>query len=136
MTRKNPGHSVGKSVRSARGELGDYATSYIAELRGRAADPMFSGTAEAKVCLRIADELEAKRLAWLAEEVSLQEAELITGYSAAQLRRLQRDGKLTLRRGELPRRPGCGTSARPTVASGGDGGGSLVDDILRRRRIS
>lgn len=108
-------------------ERRDFVLEFIDELRRRATDSIFGGSAEARVCARIANELEAKRAAYLEEEVSIAEAAEITGYDASSLRRWRAQGTISLCRRDLPRKPGHGVAAPVRRA---EGSGSIADEVL------
>jgi len=105
----------------------DFVASFIGELRQRAEDRQSEGSPAAAVYARVADELETRMRAWELEEVTLREAHAITGFSESQLRRLLADGKTTLRRGDLPRKPGHGVRRAPRLTGASP---SLAEDIL------
>jgi hypothetical protein len=111
----------------------DFVIEFIKELRKRASDPIFDGSAEAKVVSKIADELEANRVAYLSEKPPMAEAVKESGYSEVQLRRLRKEGKWSGLRADLPRRPRpASVRSGPQLMSGEHS--SLADRIIRRRR--
>jgi hypothetical protein len=87
--------------------LDGYVPDFITELRDRAAEfRRYGDEARAKMCEVHADELEARRATYLGEELSPGAAARESGFSTKHLRRLEGAGVITLRRGDLPRRPG------------------------------
>lgn len=110
----------------------DFVEKFIQHLRGRAADPLFGGSAEAKVASRIADELEAERVAYLNAAPPMAEAVKESGYSEVQLRRLKKEGKWSGLRKDLPRRPQRPTLPGPQRVSDGR---SLAERVVSRRRV-
>lgn len=105
----------------------DLVGDFIAELRRRASDAVFGGSAEARVCARLADELEARRAAYLDEELTVVEAAEITGYDESSLRRWRAAGTITLCRRDLPRKPGHGVQRAPRAVSQRP---SIADEVL------
>jgi hypothetical protein len=101
------------------GATADWLDEYIADLRRRAHEREREGAF-------------AVAHTYLFEQQELTTAEIVelTGYSDVQIRRMLRDGTITRRRGDLPRKPGHGV-ARPRLA-GADRAASLAEDILRR----
>jgi len=72
---------------------------------------------ESKICLKHADELEASLREWESEVLTVAQASEESGYSSGHLRSLIRSellpadrdgerGRIKIRRGDLPRRPG------------------------------
>jgi len=59
----------------------------------------------AGVYRRVADELEQRHEAWLAERVTIPEGMALSGYSEAQLHKFRCDGVIDLTRASLPRKP-------------------------------
>ncbi len=111
----------------------DFVHEYVNELRRRAEERRREGLAQpAEQYELVARELEARRTVHLDAILTVHEAADETGYSQTQLRRLVRTGEITLRRGDLPRRPGKGAD-RPRSANEGD---TLADEVLRLRRGS
>ena len=106
--------------------MADYVEVFIGELRERAADRELESSPTAGVYRRVAEELEAKRIAFLNAEPTLEEAMRESGYTDAALRRLKREGKWSGRRIDLPRRPGHPPPVREQ--------GTLAENILRNRR--
>jgi hypothetical protein len=95
-----------------------YVPEFITELRGRAAEfRRYGDDARAKMCEVHADELEALRATYLGEELSPGAAAKESGFSTKHLRRLELAGVITLRRGDLPRRPGHEVQRAARVAS-------------------
>jgi hypothetical protein len=108
----------------------DFIANYVAELRRRAEERRREGLMQAAEQYElVARELEAKQHIHLDEVLTLAEAALETGYSITQLRRLVRSGEITLRRGDLPRRPGHRMQQLATM----DEPRTLADEVLRLR---
>ena len=80
----------------------------------------------------VASELTAARQAYEEEVLSIEEAMVASGYTRAHLHELLREGKITLRRCDLPRRPGHGVAMAKLQVEGD--GGRLVDLLAARRR--
>lgn len=112
----------------------DFVKRFIEKLRDRADDRRREGAPTAQVYDRIADELEAEKIAFESTPLALTEAVKESGYSACQLRRLRREGKTTLTPADLPRKP----RARPGPRAVGDQSKpSLADEVLSGgRRLS
>lgn len=87
----------------------------IEGLRRRAADTLLGDSPEARLCGKIADDIERQYRAIMDEEVTIAEAERLTGYDASSIRRMVAEQKITLRRRDLPRKPGHGVDALPRV---------------------
>jgi hypothetical protein len=104
----------------------DWLTLYVEELRQRASDPLFGGSAEARAAAAIAEELDARRRAYLYATPTTAEAAQESGYSAEQLRKLRKQGLWSGQRYDLPRRPGR------TVPEAR--GLSLAQEVLSTRR--
>ena len=84
----------------------DWLTMYVEELRTRAHDPLFGGSAEARAAAAIAEELETRRRAFFNATPTIAEAAAESGYSPEQLRKLKSEGKWSGQRIDMPRRPG------------------------------
>lgn len=104
----------------------DWLTVYVEELRGRASDPLFGGSAEARAAAAIAEELETRRRAELYSTPSTAEAVAESGYSEVQLRKLRKSGAWSGQRYDLPRRPG---TVVPEAR-----GLTLAQEVLSHRR--
>ena len=124
----------GRRRRSDDGPPEDWLAEYVAELRKRAEERRREGwVAGAQLYELVANELDAKRRTSAHETVSMGEAMEITGYSRASLWRLLKAGTITLRRCDLPRRPGHGVHP---VRDDDDGVPSVADLALAGRALT
>jgi hypothetical protein len=95
-----------------------YVTDFVRELRERAEElRRYGDDARARLCEVHAEELEARRATYLGEELTPSVAAKESGFSTKHLRRLEIAGVITLRRGDLPRRPGHEVQRAPRVSS-------------------
>lgn len=108
----------------------DFVQQFVTQLRDRAQDPLFGDSAEAKVAARIADELEAIRLAYLSAELPMADAVKESGYTDVQLRKLKKEGKWSGKRIDLPRRP------RPVTLQHVSDGLTLAERVIARSTAS
>lgn len=98
---------------------GDYVVAFIEATRAKAEEfRRFGNEPQAKVCEVLADELDAKRKAFLDEEITIAEAAELSGYHESAIRKMRDDGRIPetskgrVRRGDVPKKPGHGVSRR------------------------
>ena len=101
-------------MKPKRTKQASYVDEFISELRTKAEDfRKYGDEVRANMCELHANDLEAKRATYLGEELSIAQAAAESGFSERQLKRLRTAGVITLRRGDLPRRPGHGVERGP-----------------------
>ena len=86
----------------------------------------------AATCEVIIDEILARRSTFLGEELTLRDAARESGFSEKHLSRLAKAGVITLRRGDLPRRPGHGVRRGPRPVPNGSTDRDGQPDIAGR----
>jgi hypothetical protein len=108
-----------------------YVQEFIDDLRTRGAEfRRYGDEPRAKLCDVHAEELEARRATYLGEELTPGAAAQESGFSTKHLRRLEVAGVITLKRGDLPRRPGHGVQRQPRIANIGP---NVADRVLTAR---
>jgi hypothetical protein len=110
----------------------DFVQRFADSLRARARDPLLGTSSEARQLERVADELEAEWSAHQNERLTGVKAAEESGFTPQAIGRWRREGLISDRRKDLPRKPGHGvTKPGPSKHETP----SIADRVLRGRKV-
>lgn len=114
----------------------DFVRQFVDQQRVRLSDPLISQSAEARAAAVMLDTLEEEYQLHLDEKLSARQMALESGFSESHIALLRRQGIISDRRRDCPRKPGHGIAPGPRAAD--ITRPSLVDEVIgihqRRRR--
>lgn len=114
----------------------DFVEGFVDRLRTRAADPLLGESAEARLLVKLAEEIEREYVAHQDERLTPRAAAEESGFTVQAIRVWRAEGRISDRRRDLPRKPGHGVQRGPQAVPSTP---SIADRVLsstRRRRAS